>query len=84
VVVGEEVDVELVLEPEPEPEPVAVEVTVAVVDATEVVCAVTVDCAPTVEVLELLLLGLPPTSTNSPTVAPSPSFSQHPEITRRI
>jgi hypothetical protein len=29
------------------------------------------------------LAGLPPISTNSPTVAPSPSSSQQPEITSR-
>jgi hypothetical protein len=84
VVVGEEVEVELVVEPEPFPEEVAVDVTVAVADATEVVCAVTVDPAEEVVELELLLLGLPPISTNSPTVAPSPSSSQHPDITRRM
>ena len=81
MVVGEEVDVELALEPEP----VAVDVTVAVVDATEVVCAVTVE--PAEEVVELedeFPLPEPLKSTNSPTVAPSPSSSQHPEITRRI
>ena len=85
-VVGEDVALEVV-------EPLTEDVDVAVDDAEVVAVEFpeleddTVDLAEEVELLEddelAVLLGLPPISTNSPTVAPSPSFSQQPSITSR-